>query len=472
MKRSTGAALAAALSIPLAMLVATPAFASNPSCSGFDSTTQGSQTGVMSCDVPVGMTQMSVVATGAGGGGGAGVRTSTGGNGAVVTTVINVTPGETLTLEVGTGGAAGSSEFGGGGGGWTAIKRGSTLLVAAGAGGGGGAAGSGTSLGVGIIFAGGNGGQNGTAGLPAGLFGTSGDNVGSASGGAQTATSNGGQGAGAGSNANAWGLNGTSGVGGRAGESINVGAGGGSFGGNGWQGGTSAGVLYSGGGGGAGYFGGGGGGAVYGATIAGGSGGGGSSFVLAGTSTSFATATNGGANHLAGARGSLVLSVYTPPTPTPTPSPTNTSMASTLTLAPGFVVGDLAPNAPVTLSGSDLQANSNWTADIHSTVVVFASGVADSLGNFSLGSNLPASIDPGEHTITLYGIALDGTQWTRVLYITVGGDLRVTYMSTTSPQSALAATGVDLGIGLSTLLAFALAGGVLSILAWRRREQS
>lgn len=458
------AVAALAVSLSLVGATVTPAFAVNPSCSGFDSTAQSTTTGVMSCDVPTGMTQMQVVATGAGGGGGAGVRTSTGGHGAIVSTVISVTPGETLTLEIGTGGAAGSSAFGGGGGGWTAIKRGSTLLVVAGAGGGGGAAGSGTSLAVGLVFAGGNAGQNGSGGLPAGLFGTSPDIVGSGSGGTQQASSNGGQGAGGGSNSNAWGLNGTSGSGGRAGESINVGAGGGSFGGSTWQGGASAGVLYSGGGGGAGYFGGGGGGAVYGSSIAGGSGGGGSSFVLAGTGTSFAVASNGGTNHAAGSNGSLVLSVYTPPAPSPSPSP---SAQSTLTLAPGFVVGDLAPNAPVTLSGTDLQASSNWYAEMRSTPVTFAAGVTDSSGNFSLGSNLPSNVTPGQHTITLYGTANDGSQWTRVLYITVGENLRVTYMSTSGAE--LASTGANVIPGVIGGVAL-LAGGLALIFVTRRRK--
>lgn len=400
---------------------------------------------------------MLVVATGAGGGGGGGARTSTGGHGALVTTAIAVTPGETLTLEVGSGGAAGSSDFGGGGGGWTAIKRGSTLLVVAGGGGGGGAASSGTNLPSSVVFAGGDAGQNGASGVPIGLFGTT-DNVGSGAGGAQTSSANGGQGAGASSNQNGWGISGTAGVGGRAGESINVGAGGGSYGGNGWQGGASAGVLYSGGGGGAGYFGGGGGGAVYGSTIAGGSGGGGSSFVLGGTATTFGVASNGGANHAAGGRGTLSLSVYTPPAPA----------QSTLTLAPGFVVGDLAPSAPVTLSGTDLQASSNWYAEMRSNPVVFAQGVTDSSGNFSLASNLPSSVAPGEHTITLYGIASDGSQWTRVLYITVGTNLRVTYMSTSTPES-LANTGAALSWPLIAFAALLVSGGAAGLLLGRRK---
>lgn len=451
-------ALAASLS--LAAVSVSPANASNPSCSGFDSTTQSSPTGVMSCDVPAGMTQMLVVATGAGGGGGAGVRTSTGGNGAVVTTAIAVTPGETLTLQVGTGGSAGSSAFGGGGGGWTAIKRGATLLVVAGGGGGGGAAGSGTSLGVSVVFAGGDAGQDGASGVPIGLFGTNPDSVGSGTGGTQVLSSNGGQGAGASSNQNAWGISGSAGAGGRAGESINVGAGGGSYGGNAWQGGASAGVLYSGGGGGAGYYGGGGGGAVYGSTIAGGSGGGGSSFVLGGTATAYGVASNGGANHAAGGSGTLSLSVYTPPAPA----------QSTLTLAPGFVVGDLAPSAPVTLSGTDLQSSSNWYAEMRSNPVTFASGVTDSSGNFSLGSNLPANVTPGQHTITLYGIANDGSQWTRVLYITVGANLRVTYMSTTAPE--LASTGTSILPSILAASMLTLSGAALILFGIRRRIAS
>ena len=62
-------------------------------------------------DVPAGVTMLRIVATGAGGGGGQKGSTSAagdGGSGAVVTAYQPVTPGDSLTITIGTGGGAGS----------------------------------------------------------------------------------------------------------------------------------------------------------------------------------------------------------------------------------------------------------------------------------------------------------------------------------------------------------------------------
>ena len=108
-----------------------------PSCLGFDS---AGATGVMSCDVPSGVTILRFVADGAGGGGAGGTASTgadgAGGSGARVTYDMSVTAGETLTIEVGTGGASTSSRDGAGGGGWTAVKRGATIILVAAGGGG------------------------------------------------------------------------------------------------------------------------------------------------------------------------------------------------------------------------------------------------------------------------------------------------------------------------------------------------
>lgn len=433
-----------------------PAIATPASCSGFDSNAL-SITGITSCVVPTGMTSIDVTTTGAGGGGG-GVtgsgNTSLGGNGAIVTTTIAVTPGETLTLHIGTGGGASSNNSfaGGGGGGWSAIYRGSTLLVAAGAGGGGGSTDNGSSGLTNVAFVGGNGGQVGGNGTPAyfGIYG--GDESGSGTGGTATAGGVAGQRA--------------SGIpAGVAGTSSNGGAGANACGGTAsaggalWQGGTADGGCSgqgSGGGGGAGYFGGAGGNTSYG--TGGGSGGGGSSYIASGSAT-YSLASNAGAAATAGGNGRIVLSAYNP-----------TPAQSTLTLTPGFVVGDLAPNAPVTLGGTDLQASSAWSADIRSTPVIFASGTTDGSGNFSLASNLPTNVGPGEHTITLYGTSISGAAWTRVLYITVGDNLRVTYMSTTAAEGRLAATGTNPSWGIVTGLTLLGIGTLLSVFSVRRRK--
>jgi YVTN family beta-propeller protein len=147
-----------------------------------------------------------------------------------------------------------------------------------------------------------------------------------------------------------------------------------------------------------------------------------------------------------------------------------------LILAPGFGVGDLAPNAPITLSGSGLQANSAWSAVMRSTPVTLALGVTDEQGDFSLGANLPANVEAGTHTITLFGISPDGDQWTRVLYITVDASSRVTYLSTDSAEEVLAAagvlaaTGVSATAGLSAGTVLATVGFILLGLGMRRRR--
>ncbi len=193
--------------------------------------------------VPVGVTQITVDASGAAGGTGFG---GPGGNGGEVAATIATTPGETLTVQVGgTGslstaganGGGGTSGDGGGGGGSSDLLRGGAFLVVAGGGGGGGTPGS---------AAGGTGG-----GLLGGIGGTSGG------------------GGGGGGTAVSGGIGGAGGSGGTAGGDGAAGAGG--------AGGSITGI-YGGGGGGGGFFGGGGGGGGR----DGGGGGGGSSFTVPG----------------------------------------------------------------------------------------------------------------------------------------------------------------------------------------------
>lgn len=144
--------------------------------------------------VPSGVSSITVKMWGGGGGGGgnggSGQTGGAGGGGGYATSIISVTPGESLTIDVGGGGggatagclantgrgtggsgttgpggdggnpsAAGCSGPGGGGGGGSFVKRGSTILIAAGGGGGGG--GTESSGGAG---AGGGGGVNGANG--------------------------------------------------------------------------------------------------------------------------------------------------------------------------------------------------------------------------------------------------------------------------------------------------------------------
>lgn len=141
--------------------------------------------------VPSGVYQVSAVAIGGGGGGAGGITQSGGdggggGGGGALSCVNNlvVTPGETLTVVVGTAGTAGtggsSSRTGGGAGGDTYLRRGATNLLLAKGGSGGNlssaAPGGSASSGVGDIkYSGGEGGWGSTfAGYGAGGGGAAG----------------------------------------------------------------------------------------------------------------------------------------------------------------------------------------------------------------------------------------------------------------------------------------------------------
>lgn len=228
--------------------------------------------------VPAGVTSVTVKVWGAGGGGGAGVSSSgvggAGGGGGYAKSVLTVTPGETLTVVVGSGGTkAGGNRRGGDGGGYSAVLRSGTYLLQAGGGGGGGGA-EGTSSG--------DGGAGGAGGGANGVNGT----VGEASGGGGGARgTNGGGGAGGTAGLNgAAGAAGIANAGGDGGGSTgtcnasvagNTGGAGG-FGGGG-AGGDDTSSCEGGGGGGGGRYGGGGGGSVNSNNRGAGGGGGGSS---------------------------------------------------------------------------------------------------------------------------------------------------------------------------------------------------
>lgn len=243
-----------------------------------------STSGADTYTVPAGVTTITVKAWGGGGGGGAGNSSSAGGTGGdgggggFTQADITVTPGETLNISVGSGGAkGGNNSNGGNGGGFSAVQRGATYLVQAGGGGGGGG-GRGTGNG-------GNGGAGGGATAEAGAAGNTGTATHGGGGGAGSGTAGT---AGAAGTSGAAGSTGAANLGGDAGGSgatcstsvagIRGGAGGTGGGGEG----GFAGTCIGGGGGGGGRFGGGGGGSATssGVTNRGaGSGGGGSSLV-------------------------------------------------------------------------------------------------------------------------------------------------------------------------------------------------
>lgn len=253
--------------------------------SGTTNTTSYSTATSTTYVVPAGVSYVTVKTWGAGGAGGNGSGgTGTGGSGGAggyAKAVISVTPGESLTVVVGSGGAdSGTVSSGGGnGGGFSALLRSGTYLVQAGGGGGGGGSRGSNS---------GDGGAGGAGGGASGLAGTVGEGS-SAGGGGGGGTSS------AGGTAGAAGSGGTAGAAGVANAGGN-GAGSDAAtcndameaadtGGNGGQGGGGAdgndtSSCSNGGGGGGGRYGGGGGGShATNNNRGGGGGGGGSSYV-------------------------------------------------------------------------------------------------------------------------------------------------------------------------------------------------
>lgn len=234
--------------------------------------------------VPAGVNYVTVKVWGAGGAGGNGSgSTGTGGNGGgggYAKAVIAVTPGETLTVDVGSGGAdSGTVSSGGGnGGGYSAVRRGGTFLVQAGGGGGGGGSRGNNT---------GDGGAGGAGGGSSGIIGVAGEGTSAGGAGGPGTTAAGGAG----------GAAGTSGTAGAAGVANAGGNGAGSdaatcndameagdTGGNGGTGGGGADgndttSCSNGGGGGGGRYGGGGGGSTTTNNRGGGGGGGGSSYI-------------------------------------------------------------------------------------------------------------------------------------------------------------------------------------------------
>lgn len=279
-----------------ALIALTPAHATLPSCSAFFSADQGMPTGVMSCEVPTGITALKVDATGAGGGYGYGgsSRSSYGGNGGNVVTTIPVTPGETLTIEVGEAGGVTpitTRYRGGGGGGWTALFRGTTPLVIAGGGGGGGSV---KDTSTSLRFDGGNG---STGGTDSGADGSPAPYV--VSGSAVACSGYGGNAMTVGVQCEPAYLAGQTGTAGGAGTSyiggdgIGFGAAAPTTGANRYHAGSISDMNFTPGSGGAGYYGGGGGGNS--GAAGGGSGGGGSSYVdVSAGATSYGVGYNRG----------------------------------------------------------------------------------------------------------------------------------------------------------------------------------
>lgn len=230
-----------------------------PSLKSQDFTALGSSSFV----VPTGSTSIMVFLIGGGGGGGGGrgltgVANGGGGGGGVnpMFGTIAATPGETLTVVVGSAGAGGAANnvggtgATGGSGNTTSVQRSGTILMQVGGGnggaggssGGGGAGGAGTYSSAGLLVGGGVGGAGGAGGAAGtnSFYGLPG-NPGAGDSGTSGGGGSGAAGFGAGANGGAAGANGSNVVG------ANYGSGGGGGGG------SSGGAAGNGGNGGAGF---------------------------------------------------------------------------------------------------------------------------------------------------------------------------------------------------------------------------
>ncbi len=131
-----------------------------------------------------------------------------------------------------------------------------------------------------------------------------------------------------------------------------------------------------------------------------------------------------------------------------------TSLTPVVTISlPSVVQG-----GTLTVEGTGFGDSEMLDLSIHSTPVHLATVVTNGVGAFTATVTIPASFEPGAHTLTISGGAFGPV------------DLAVTV--TAAPTSPLAFTGVDVVPPLLAALALILAGGVLTmlrVLAMRRR---
>jgi hypothetical protein len=343
--------------------------------------------------VPDGVTSVTVDAYGAAGGAGQiPEEPSAGGLGGRTRATIEVTPGETLQVNVGgvggsyTGGgpAVGGTNGGGDAGGY-------------GAGGGGGASDvrrGGTSVDDRVVVAGGGGGGGGRQGVCQTADGGAGGGDAPGAGGSfDDAT--GGQPGGV----DAGGAGGAAGSMGGTGQSGSAGQGG--------AGGTSM-MSYAGGGGGGGWFGGGGGGGSMSYSAAGG---GGSAYVAEdATAVTYENGTRAG-------DGLVVLSWEVPPTTTTEPEPASgaapvTDPAASEGPVASYLDGTSAlqvvAGEVVEVQSSGWQPGSSVTVTMHSDPVQLGSVVTSAAGSFQSGFVVPADAPVGAHALVLEGTAATG----------------------------------------------------------------
>ncbi|GEP28517.1 hypothetical protein E3O11_09255 [Cryobacterium levicorallinum] len=154
---------------------------------------------------------------------------------------------------------------------------------------------------------------------------------------------------------------------------------------------------------------------------------------------------------------------------TPASGPVDESPDIKISLNLDLVAGDRVGGAPAYVSGYDLLEGSTYTVTLRSNPVVLLRGTVGSSGMFNTTVFMPAGVTPGQHTLTLDAVGVDGVARSRVVYITVGAEGTAIYVSTIEAETGdLAATGVDAGpLGLLALILLGL-GAVLI----RRRNRT
>ena len=153
---------------------------------------------------------------------------------------------------------------------------------------------------------------------------------------------------------------------------------------------------------------------------------------------------------------------------TPASGPVDESPDIKISLNLDLVVGDRVVGAPAYVSGYDLLEGSTYTVTLRSTPVVLLRSTVGSSGMFNTTVFMPAGVTPGQHTLTLDAVGVDGVARSSVVYITVGAEGTASYVSTIEAETGdLAATGVDAGpLGLLALMLL----GVGTVLIRRRNR--
>ncbi|RZU66782.1 cadherin-like protein [Microterricola gilva] len=163
-----------------------------------------------------------------------------------------------------------------------------------------------------------------------------------------------------------------------------------------------------------------------------------------------------------------------------------------VTFALGFVAGDSAADAPLSVGGTNLRPGSTATITMHSTPVVLATGTVKADGTITLTARIPANAESGAHRLVFDGTAMDGTALSTTAWFTVLRDGTIGAVSTTDPveyvepkptpttdggtasggTTALASTGADAGLGAMAAAGLGILGALMLLLAGLRRRRA